>query len=82
MLTPALAEYLKPYQYAIGRKGGAEEIHKLIQTHLQLHPNMVLVSLDVRAAFSEIETTLKHFTLSLTRGWSLGFSLNQHTRVL
>jgi hypothetical protein len=34
VFTPALAEYLKPYQNAIGRKGGAKEIHKLIKVYV------------------------------------------------
>ena len=54
----SLARFLQPHQVAVGIKGGAHLVPLAINTHLALHPDHVVVSLDIRNAFNEGERAL------------------------
>ena len=56
--SASLARFLQPYQVAVGIKGGAHLVPLAINTHLALHPDHVVVSLDIRNAFNEGERAL------------------------
>ena len=54
-VTPTIATTIRAHQYAIGRPGGAEELHKFTQVSLDRDANAAILSIDVQAAFSDIE---------------------------
>ena len=54
LITPQLATTLNAHQYAIGRTNGAEELHKYIQTRLDHSTDTAVLSIDIQAAFSDI----------------------------
>ena len=54
----SLATFLQPYQVAVGIRGGAHLMSLAVDTHLALHPDHVVVSLDIRNAFNEGERAL------------------------
>ena len=56
--SASLARFLQPYQVAVGIKGGAHLVAMAVNTHLALHPEHVVVSLDIRNAFNEGERAL------------------------
>ena len=56
--SASLAKLLQPHQVAVGIKGGAHLVPLAINTHLALHPDHVVVSLDIRNAFNEGERAL------------------------
>ena len=59
VIVPEVSNTLHPYQYAIGRAAGAEELHKLIQVLLDLDNEHALLSIDAQAALSEVDRAAK-----------------------
>ena len=63
IVTAAIARHIAPiisytigsHQYAIAKQNGAEELHKLVQTLLDHDRQTGLLSIDVEAAFADIE---------------------------
>ena len=50
-----IQKYLEPWQFAVGIKGGQEQMTAQIQTQLATHPQQVLIQLDNTNAFNKID---------------------------
>ena len=50
-----IQQYLEPWQFAVGIKGGQEQMTAQLQTQLATHPQQVLIKLDSTNAFNKID---------------------------
>ena len=70
-ITPIIARTPNKFQYAVGRPSGAEELHKCEQALLDGNHDIGILSIDIKAAFSDIQQTpySQRFS-STTRTWN------------